>query len=952
MSSSYSDSSYEMTSLDLQRVNGVSALSSRRSRLYQIEAKYVLDTDQDTPLRVLHGRDYVSAVQMMPVFNLETHEGETEKDGSTQTTYHAGVVLALACGKIDKILRIDDSKDVIWETDSGGFVLGENGTEWNADKQYNQLTSDNGVLRIYRGTMNQITDTVLTQMSVIDDDGNVVDMLHSAYRGVAYMISDRFYLGSQNTMPNYRVECVHIPTPLEDNAAEGYVFPWGDVAFPHSTEDGDMYPPEIVYDYLTNTVWGAGLDPELIDYDSFIAAQYKCVQDGIFISSVIDEQQELEEIISQILEYCDGMLTMKNGLITLRMLSWSDTMRNRTVLTHNLTEPSTGGIEMILADPDFCTNNLTEEPTIKVDRSEINNVTVVTFNDRSASYESTSESFECALAKRNYNDEIVSESFNRPFAKCREVAAKIAKRIGFARAFPSFEITCKTIMPISNATVGDIADIGYDKLPMFVMDNKRNTLLSGRKPHTLVRIMQIQYGAPDDPVVTYVCRLHRTYNPQIEDVLNITPSIGGTIKPELSKVGGWLHPHILIEGANSIAVFNARPTSSALVNYFVDYTGENYGGTYKRIGISNQFQVPAILLSWETVSTGIRMRFVVQKKISGVNTDYMDIITTDFQNANYFYLFTSTYRKTLNSTYQTGRWMVCKSISSIEAETAANYGNYSTGSYFIFYVTVLSGELGSNAIGVKDGDTYLPSSKFFLCLPGKYFEYKNTNGVGQSLGIMTQAFFGRYGIEPGENVVATTVNLYTSFTSFSPSQCTWGSVVESASMSNVLNGSGTPTTYQEGAIYRDDLNGTVYSASSNEWSVIGQTDTGDYDSRYQLRGEVCERYYLTINASSTIIHQKGKYGVIHIIIPSSENLITVTAASAEDATLGDEILFFTTLASGVSYDTSCAISGSFQLTNGNTESSLSLHTGETLKLICTQISDIKKWIAITQSMNE
>ena len=919
------NSGYEMTSLDLQRVNGITARSSKHSRLYQIDAKYVLDTDQAQPLRVLYGRDYVSALQMMPCYDLETHGGGNDKDGYEQSTYTAGVVVALCCGVVNKILKIDNSNDTIW---SGDFALGPNGAAYNMSYKYNTLTTDSGSLRVYAGTLDQEIDPALTRMEVVDDGGTVLDMEHGAYRGCAYMVGENFNLGTQNVMNNLRVECVRIPHTLEENCPAGYVYPWTEdpdvVEFPHATVDGDMYLPEIVYDLLVNTLYGAGLSPDQIDYDSFCRAQYQCFRDGIAVSGCVDESAEFLEILSQLLEYVDGLLTWKNGKIFLKLLRWDDGLRTRM----NAVYPDLGpGIHTPVAYPDFMLWNLAEEPEVKIQQNDCWNVTSVTFNDRTASYESTSESYECPFARRSAADEIVTKEVARPWVKTRAVAAKLARRLGVAGVFPGIEITCKTIQPIENASVGDLANIGYDRIPLLALGAEEANSWCNR-PHPLLRIMEISYPEPDSHIVTYICRLHRNLDPDMDVAVTNTPALSGSLIPTLEKAGGWLHPHLLLISPTAAAVFCSKPAGAAMTGYHIEATSASAGGQYWQAGSSQFFQVPGTLLSWTTNAAGICFRIVVPKtQNGGVPTGYVDAISL-LLNQKYFYLFTAAQRDNGSGYSQTGQWMCLKSVDF--NDSGIPYGSYSPDAYYVFEVTCLGGEQGSISPGITGEDSWMPSQTVFLCAPKGYFIYGTSNGLGQYFGIKAIADFGhRYGPEPSSQVIPTTASITSGVTTFSPVSCDWGSaVLPDAGSSAVVSAAGVPSEDEpDGTLYRDTQTGTVYLASDGDWEEFGQTDPGE-DSVGSG-----STYFKSFSASSAFTHQTGCNGMIIVHIPN-ETPITLTLPSAASADPGDMITIVCTKGALVAQNTITLQSTGSLISSAATESPLQTSVGLVTRLIC------------------
>lgn len=918
------DSSYQMTSLDLSRANGVTAKHGRHDRLYQIDAKYVLDTDQAQPLRVLYGRDFVTCVQMMPCYNLKSHGGGSDKDGYDQPRYTAGIVLALCCGTVDRILRIDNSNDTVWE---GDFLLGADGSGWNGGYQYNTLTTDAGSLRVYAGTADQSIDPALLQMEAVDDNGDTVMMENGAYRGVCYFVGENFSLGNQNAMNNLRVEAVRIPKTLEDLAPDGYEFPWSEdeeiTEFPHSTEQGDMYVPEIVFDLLTNKSYGVGIDPSQIDYPSFCEAQYKCVKDEIAVSGCIDEQATFLDLISQLLEYIDGFLTWENEKISLKLIRWDDHLRERS----SVVLPDTGqGISVPVTYPDFMTWNLTEEPSVNIDSDDRWQVSSVTYTDRSRSYESTSYSFECPLARALQVPENTNKTIDRPWVKSRSVAAKLARRLGFAGVFPSVEITCKTIQPINDAHVGDIANIGYDAIPMLAMGDENATEWCNRQ-HPQLRIMQIIYPQTDSNEITYICRLHRGINPDLDyGETSDESSFGGTIRPQLDKEGGWLAPHVLIENEKVLDVFIGRPSESALEGYRIEATDKNQA--YVKAGASKEFQVPGTLLSWTTVSAGIKLKILIKKRDGETYTGYVDAIA-ELLNYQYFYVLTAAQIEQSGSYAQTGKRMCLKKVGF--NDSGIDYEGYSQDDYYIIEVTALAGELGTLSPGDNAGENYMPSQSVFLTLPGKFFTIKNSNGIGSHFGVKAAANFGKkYGDEPSSQVVPTTATISNGLTTFEPTARNWGlPVLPDAGSAQVTAAAGEPVeSGDDGDIYTDTQEGLVYLASDENWNEIGMIEPGEGSEI-----NVLQDYFKNFTASGSFSHQTGCNGIIVVHIPN-ENAISLTLPDAETAAPGDTITIICTKADGVQQNTITLIPTGNILDSVSSENPLKSSVGIITKLTC------------------
>jgi hypothetical protein len=85
--------------------------------------------------------------------------------------------------------------------------------------------------------------------------------------------------------------------------------------------DGDANPADVIYELLTNDIWGMGLVPEFIDYDSFKYAQQAAFEDGLGFSSIWDSPKDISEVIEEVLRYIDGVIftDLETGLITIKL---------------------------------------------------------------------------------------------------------------------------------------------------------------------------------------------------------------------------------------------------------------------------------------------------------------------------------------------------------------------------------------------------------------------------------------------------------------------------------------------------------------------------------------------------------------------------------------------------------------------------------------------------------
>jgi len=144
--------------------------------------------------------------------------------------------------------------------------------------------------RLYWGT-----DTQVSTDGILGHDLN--------YRGVCYF-AGTFCLGTSPNPLTVVFDLYRKVQPLSE-------LPYG---------SGDhLNPVQILFDILTND-YLLGIPTDLIDRDSFVEAGNILENEGIYISLVVRESNDLSRAIKTILEIIDGKLYWKDGKIALKLL--------------------------------------------------------------------------------------------------------------------------------------------------------------------------------------------------------------------------------------------------------------------------------------------------------------------------------------------------------------------------------------------------------------------------------------------------------------------------------------------------------------------------------------------------------------------------------------------------------------------------------------------------------
>lgn len=134
-----------------------------------------------------------------------------------------------------------------------------------------------------------------------------------AYPGLCHMVLRQMYLGTSNYLKNLSpiVRRTHACDFLGLGTA--------------SDINGDANPANMLYECMTNTVWGQGRPAALFNTASFVAAGTRLAAEGagltLGMSMTLDNPQQLDQVISDILSHIDGAIYTdpQTGLWTLTL---------------------------------------------------------------------------------------------------------------------------------------------------------------------------------------------------------------------------------------------------------------------------------------------------------------------------------------------------------------------------------------------------------------------------------------------------------------------------------------------------------------------------------------------------------------------------------------------------------------------------------------------------------
>lgn len=135
------------------------------------------------------------------------------------------------------------------------------------------------------------------------------------WQGVCYAVFgyyasgwQRFSFGESSTLPQLRLVARRCPSNLGLSGAQ-------------TNLAGGANPAEVIYEVLTNRVWGLGFQASTIDRSTFATAGATCAAEGIGVSLALTSQEDASGIVEEVQRYIDGQLLQNpvTGLLELTL---------------------------------------------------------------------------------------------------------------------------------------------------------------------------------------------------------------------------------------------------------------------------------------------------------------------------------------------------------------------------------------------------------------------------------------------------------------------------------------------------------------------------------------------------------------------------------------------------------------------------------------------------------
>ena len=351
--------------------------------------------------------------------------------------YFLGLQMALCRGPVDNFRRIWISDKVLWGPFPGpyadGPILIADDKLFGGDKFGSGGMHGTGYL--YSGAAGQTLDAM-------DYLYNFQSPLPN-YRGTCFVTYNGGWVGNSTQIAPWAFEISRWPNSL------------GIAGGKHIINTYDSNPIAVLYEILTDTDWGFGFDPSLIDIANFKTAADTLYTEGNGMSLILDTPKEASEVLGEIQRQMDGTLYLDH---------------------------ITGQFKIALARGGYNINTVPQLDSTNVMEisnfsrgtwDETINQVRIAFSSRALDYQDTFAQAADLANQRIQLGALISTQLTYPGVKNETLAANIASRQLRYLSTPLAAATIVVDRSMWQLKPGDVvawtdAGLGFSKMPMRV----------------------------------------------------------------------------------------------------------------------------------------------------------------------------------------------------------------------------------------------------------------------------------------------------------------------------------------------------------------------------------------------------------------------------------------------------------------------------------------------------
>ncbi len=273
------------------------------------------------PVYVLYGKQRIGGTRVY----IDSSDGA----GDLSATTKLNMVIAMCEGEIGTVKQMYFNDTVVWDVDDSGTpgTLTSNGDGGYTLGNYISKYAPTITTNWYPGTTTQTVDTAL-QTSVGSSEWTNNHKLQGVSYFAMQLDANGDVYGGQLptvTMVLEGKKILNVSTLVDGDTD-------ADLNAGNYTVGADQNPADVMYDYLTNKVFGKGLDHDAngnyeaglhINLSSFQTARNDCISArsnaGYNINGFLQTEKQLFDNVGEILETCNGMILFVDGKYEMRI---------------------------------------------------------------------------------------------------------------------------------------------------------------------------------------------------------------------------------------------------------------------------------------------------------------------------------------------------------------------------------------------------------------------------------------------------------------------------------------------------------------------------------------------------------------------------------------------------------------------------------------------------------
>ena len=215
--------------------------------------------------------------------------------------YSIGVQQVLCEGPIDDLVRVWIDEDLVLDESAGTPIVPDGTFTIDEPDLFGGKDFGSGgfvgTLKLHGGSSTQAVSTYLSAFQKFP----VVTGDTPAYRGFCYVApsTERIYVGDSTQIKPMKWEVRRTPNQLAVPAGKHRVNTW------------DANPMCVLYEAMTSTDWGKGIDPAEIDVANFRAVASVLYDEGNGFSMLLDRDEDVGELLSRLEQQAD-MVVFQN----------------------------------------------------------------------------------------------------------------------------------------------------------------------------------------------------------------------------------------------------------------------------------------------------------------------------------------------------------------------------------------------------------------------------------------------------------------------------------------------------------------------------------------------------------------------------------------------------------------------------------------------------------------